>query len=202
MTQWTPAPALHDEHERMRRLARLGVGEGQHHDALDHITSLVSSLLDVPMGLVSLVEAKRQFFLSRQQAQTRELLGAKGREGIGSIKHPESLLQAPSERNAALARLRSGPLRPVRAPCRPPKTTVLADRAHRGHTPPVPSRARAALQVLVAVSAPAGGPRADRSSDASTLSVAGGRTSARRTMTLPHVGQARPLTPVGSGAPP
>ena len=116
-------------------------------------------------------------------------------KGIGSIKHPESLLQAPSDRNAALARLRSGPLRPVRAPCRPPKTTVLADRAHRGHTPPVPSRARAALQVLVAVSAPAGGPRADRSSDASTLSVAGGRTSARRTMTLPHVGQARPLTP-------
>lgn len=89
MTQWTPAPELHGEHDPMRRLARLGVGEGQHHDALDHITSLVSSLLDVPMGLVSLVEAKRQLFLSRQQAQTREHLDGRQLLGRGAVHEEE-----------------------------------------------------------------------------------------------------------------
>jgi hypothetical protein len=42
-----------------------------------------------------------------------------------------------------------------------------------------PSRALAAFQAVPALCARDGGPRADLSSDASTLSVAGGRTSAR-----------------------
>ena len=56
-------------------------------------------------------------------------------------------------------------------------------------------RARAALQTVTAPSDPEGGPRADLSSDASTLSVAGGRTSARKTITLPHAEHAMPMTP-------
>jgi hypothetical protein len=114
---------------------------------------------------------------------------------IGNISHPQSLPQAPSVRHSAPARPRSGPLRPVRALRRPAKTTVLADRARAGHTSPFPSRARAALQALAALSTPEGGARADRSSDARTLSVAGGRTSARRTIPLAHVGHATPLPP-------
>ena len=108
--------------------------------------------------------------------------------GLGNIKPPECLPQAPPDRNSAPARPRPSPLRPL-------TTTVPADRAVPGHTSPFPSRVRAALQALVALSAPAGGPRADRPSDASTLSVAGGRTSARKTITLPHAEHAVPMTP-------
>lgn len=65
MRDWTPAPVLIDEHERLLRLARLGVGEGQQHPILDSITSLASALLRTPTALVTLVEPERQFFLSR-----------------------------------------------------------------------------------------------------------------------------------------
>ncbi len=90
---------------------------------------------------------------------------------------------------------RYAPAAPRGTPRHPPKTTVPEHSGRPGRTPPVPSRALAAFQAVPALCARDGGPRADLSSDASTLSVAGGRTSARRTMTLPHVGQARPLTP-------
>jgi hypothetical protein len=79
-------------------------------------------------------------------------------------------------------------------PASTPKTTVPADSARPGHASAAPSRARAALQDLVALSAPGADTRADRSGDASTLSVASGRTSARGTMTSPHGGQAWLLT--------
>jgi PAS domain S-box-containing protein len=62
---WLPAPAPLDEHERLRRLLRLGIGEGQHHEFLDTITSLAASIVKSPISVVSLVEENRQFFLSR-----------------------------------------------------------------------------------------------------------------------------------------
>ncbi len=65
MNSWVPAPALHDEPERLRRLAGLGVAEGQRHEVLDHLTALAGALLGAPIALVTLVEPERQFFLSR-----------------------------------------------------------------------------------------------------------------------------------------
>ena len=62
---WTPAPALLDEHERLRRLERFGVRQGQRHDVLDHGTALAATLLETPIALVSLVADQTQFFLSR-----------------------------------------------------------------------------------------------------------------------------------------
>jgi PAS domain S-box-containing protein len=62
---WLAAPAPLDEHERLRRLFRLGIGEGQHHEFLDTITALAASLVKSPISVVSLVEENRQFFLSR-----------------------------------------------------------------------------------------------------------------------------------------
>ncbi len=62
---WTTAPTPIDEHERLRRLLRLGIGEGQHHEFLDTITGLAAAVLKSPISVVSLVEENRQFFLSR-----------------------------------------------------------------------------------------------------------------------------------------
>jgi PAS domain S-box-containing protein len=62
---WTAAPKPIDEHERLRRLLQLGIGEGQHHEFLDSVTTLAASIVKSPISLVSLVEADRQFFLSR-----------------------------------------------------------------------------------------------------------------------------------------
>jgi PAS domain S-box-containing protein len=64
-TPWVPAPAPLDEHERLRRLLRLGIGEGQHHEFLDTVTALAASIVKSPISVVSLVEENRQFFLSR-----------------------------------------------------------------------------------------------------------------------------------------
>ena len=116
-------------------------------------------------------------------------------KGIGNVKHLETVAQAAADRYDGLPDDAQAPLRARGTPRHLPKTTVPAHSGRPGHTPPVASRALAALQAVTAPRDSEGGPRADLSSDASTLSVAGGRTSARRTMTLPHVGQARPLTP-------
>jgi len=62
------------------------------------------------------------------------------------------------------------------------KTTVPARSSRPGHTSPVPSRVLTALQALTAPSDPEGGPLADRSSDASTVSVVGPPARA------PHLG--------------
>ena len=65
MTTWVPAPTLLDEAERLRRLAELGLHEGQRHEVLDTLTALASGLLGTPIALVTLVEADRQRFASR-----------------------------------------------------------------------------------------------------------------------------------------
>jgi len=64
MKPWTLPPMLLDEHERLRRLIGLGIGQ-ERHDFLDTITALAASTLKCPIALVSLVEEERQFFASR-----------------------------------------------------------------------------------------------------------------------------------------
>jgi len=65
MTTWVPAPTLLDEAERLRRIAELGLAEGQRHEVLDTLTALASGLLGAPIALVTIVEADRQRFASR-----------------------------------------------------------------------------------------------------------------------------------------
>ena len=64
MKPWTLPPVLLDEHERLRRLAGLGIGQ-ERHDFLDTITALAAATLKCPIALVSLVEEDRQYFASR-----------------------------------------------------------------------------------------------------------------------------------------
>jgi PAS domain S-box-containing protein len=65
MAPWVRAPVPVDEPDRLRRLSRLGIREGQPHEVLDNLTALASTVLGVPIALVSLVEDDRQVFLSR-----------------------------------------------------------------------------------------------------------------------------------------
>jgi PAS domain S-box-containing protein len=65
MDDWTPAPTPIDETDRLARLARLGVQEGQRHSFLDVITQLAAQDLGAPIVLVSLVDEDRQWFLAR-----------------------------------------------------------------------------------------------------------------------------------------
>ncbi len=64
MKPWSLPPMLLDEHERLRRLAGLGIGQ-ERHDFLDTITALAAATLKCPIALVSLVEEERQYFASR-----------------------------------------------------------------------------------------------------------------------------------------
>ena len=60
-----PPPTPRDEFERLQRLAQLGVRPGQRHESLDVLMQAVSAALDVPIALVSIVDADEQFFLAR-----------------------------------------------------------------------------------------------------------------------------------------
>lgn len=62
MTQWTPAPIPLDEHERQRRLARLGLRPSDRYPFLDAVIAIAAEALQVPMVLVSLLESDRQWF--------------------------------------------------------------------------------------------------------------------------------------------
>jgi GAF domain-containing protein len=55
----------HDEHERLAALAAFEVLDTGADERFDAITELVASILDVPIALVSIVDAKRQWFKSR-----------------------------------------------------------------------------------------------------------------------------------------
>jgi PAS domain S-box-containing protein len=62
---WLAAPTPPDEGARRDRLAMLGLALGQRHPVLDELTALASGVLGAPIALVSLVESRRQTFLSR-----------------------------------------------------------------------------------------------------------------------------------------
>lgn len=113
---------------------------------------------------------------------------------IGTMRHLGSLPGSPRSANRP-GRAPTPPSAEALGPCaRRAKTTVFGHRRRPTHTSPGPARASVAVQPQSSPSAPGGGPRADRSSDASTLSVAGGRTTARSAITLPQVGHATPWT--------
>jgi len=60
-----PPPVPADEPERLAALARTGLLDTPPAGAFDRITRSVAGLLNVPMALISLVDEKRQWFLSR-----------------------------------------------------------------------------------------------------------------------------------------
>jgi len=61
----TAAPLPPDERERLAALARYEILDSSPEPSFDRLTALVSRLLDVPMALVCLVDAERQWFKSR-----------------------------------------------------------------------------------------------------------------------------------------
>lgn len=61
-----PAASLADEIGRLCALNRYGLRDSAPDPAFDEITGLVMAALDAPIALVSLLDADRQWFLSRQ----------------------------------------------------------------------------------------------------------------------------------------
>jgi len=67
------APALPDgEAERLRALRALGVLDSAAEERFDRITRLARALFDVPIALISLVDAERQWFKSRLGVEATE----------------------------------------------------------------------------------------------------------------------------------
>ncbi|MHC4628329.1 MAG: GGDEF domain-containing protein, partial [Planctomycetota bacterium] len=54
-----------NEKARVQVLAEYGILDTPSEEAFDNLTKLVADLLEVPFALVSLVDAKRQWFKSR-----------------------------------------------------------------------------------------------------------------------------------------
>jgi phosphoribosyl 1,2-cyclic phosphodiesterase len=64
-SRWQNAPLPEDEHERLAALRDLGVLDSPPEERFDRYTAEISDLLDVPVALVSFVDADRQWFKSR-----------------------------------------------------------------------------------------------------------------------------------------
>lgn len=67
-----PAPIPDDERERLARLHALGVIDTPVEERFDRYTRLARRLFDVPIALVSLVDAERQWFKSHDGLEARE----------------------------------------------------------------------------------------------------------------------------------
>lgn len=65
-----PIPA--DEEQRLRSLERQGLLEGSTDPYLENILQLATDILETPIGLISLVDENRQWFLSRRGLDTQE----------------------------------------------------------------------------------------------------------------------------------
>jgi len=73
------APALPpDEAERLRALRALGVLDSAAEERFDRLTRLARALFDVPIALISLVDAERQWFKSRANYYLLRLLFLSG----------------------------------------------------------------------------------------------------------------------------
>ncbi len=70
--RWTRAPLTADEPERLRALRDAGVLDSPAEERFDRITRLARRVFDVPIALVSLVDAERQWFKSHQGLDVRE----------------------------------------------------------------------------------------------------------------------------------
>lgn len=69
---FTPAPLLDDESERLATLRRYQILDTGFDDSLNRITRIVAALLEVPISLVSLVDADRQWFKARVGLEVSE----------------------------------------------------------------------------------------------------------------------------------
>lgn len=70
--RWLRAPLPSDEPERLRALRAAGVLDSPAEERFDRITRLARRVFDVPIALVSLVDAERQWFKSHQGLDVRE----------------------------------------------------------------------------------------------------------------------------------
>ena len=62
--RWIPAPVPPDEEQRLAALHALGLLDTPAEERFDRLTRVAASLFDVPIALVSLVDANRQWFKS------------------------------------------------------------------------------------------------------------------------------------------
>ncbi len=69
---WEPAPVPHDEDERLAATRALGLLDTLPEERFDRITRLASALFDVPVALISLIDANRQWFKSTCGIDTLE----------------------------------------------------------------------------------------------------------------------------------
>ncbi len=70
--RWVPAPLANDEAERLASLRAHRLLDTPPEERFDRITRIASALFDVPTALVSLVDADRQWFKSRQGLDATE----------------------------------------------------------------------------------------------------------------------------------
>ena len=69
----TPPPTPADEAERLASLRRYAVLDTDDEHAFDDLTALAAQILDVPIALISLVDAERLFLKSRAGIDAREV---------------------------------------------------------------------------------------------------------------------------------
>jgi phosphoribosyl 1,2-cyclic phosphodiesterase/DNA-binding response OmpR family regulator len=70
--RWIGAPLPPDEPARLRALDALGLLDTPPEERFDRLTRLARRVFDVPMALVTLVDAERQWFKSRQGVELAE----------------------------------------------------------------------------------------------------------------------------------
>ena len=70
--RWVRAPRPPDEPDRLRALHGLGLLDTPPEERFDRFTRLARRIFDVPMALVTLVDAERQWFKSRQGVEATE----------------------------------------------------------------------------------------------------------------------------------
>jgi GAF domain-containing protein len=70
--RWVCAPLPPDEPARLRALHGLGLLDTPPEERFDRLTRLARRVFDVPMALVTLVDAERQWFKSRQGVEAAE----------------------------------------------------------------------------------------------------------------------------------
>ena len=70
--RWERARPPADEEGRLRRLRQLGLLDTEREERFDRLTRIAAAAFDVPIALISLVDAERQWFKSCQGLSARE----------------------------------------------------------------------------------------------------------------------------------
>lgn len=94
--RWQPAPIPADEDRRLEVLRSLDVLDSPPEERFDRYTREVAGLLDVPIALVSLVDAERQWFKSRHGTDVEQTprdmsLCAHAIHGVDVFQVPDAL---------------------------------------------------------------------------------------------------------------